>query len=490
MKGLLIGFNIQESIFPLGLSYIKQYIAKTHPNVNLELKEFSYGNRFSYDINKNIELQAIAFILTKQPDFVAFSTYIWSIEIIQNIARSIKQASKNNPRYKNKDIKIIIGGVEANENSLTNDIDFITTGEGEITLSKLIEYLKNIKNQDIKLKDVPNLIYKESKTNKIIKTKEKYIENLDSIPFPYKINETTDSNNEESKKHFAAIRIETSRGCPYTCKYCYYATRRVRNFSIEYLEKNIPYLFKHYSFRNLTILDANFNIDTERMKAVLDIIEAQAKKNSTASNNILKNLNINFEIKPELFNKEQLDILESYPFQINLEMGLQSTNEKVLEICKRPYNITKVKKCLTLLHNSKLKYNIDLMYGLPNDTFFSFLNSVKFILNNASRQNQIRAHHFMLLNNTEFYKDAKNCKEATNNLKNSINSNSNKINNNNNNNNLKNNSIKDFNILINRFDNTNSSMVTNTNSQNPVELWKTKVFIDVTNKELEVLYSK
>lgn len=477
MKGLLIGFNIQESVFPLGLSYIKTYVKKNHPDIDITIKEFSYGNRFGYDVNKNIELQVIAYILSKKPDFVAFSTYIWSIEIIQNIARSIKQSSKKI----NKDIKIIIGGVEANENSLTDDIDFIATGEGEITFSKLISYLKN----DIKINKVPNIIYKNKATNKIIKTKEEFIENLDSIDFPYKdvnrdvnevvnkdvnkdvnrdVNKDVNKDVDNHKINFVALRIETSRGCPYACKYCYYATRKVRNFSINYLKKNIPYLFKHYSFRNLTILDANFNIDTKRMKEILDIIRDAAKKISTDKNNLIKHLNVNFEIKPELFNEEQLKILNSYPFQINLEMGLQTTNEKVLEICKRPYDMKKVKNCLALLHNSKIKYNIDLMYGLPNDTFLSFLKSVKFILNNASRQNQIRAHHFMVLNNTEFYEEA--IKKSTKSLS------------------------KNSNILINRFDNINSSMVTNTNSQSPIDLWKTKVFIDTTNKELDALYSK
>lgn len=436
MKGLLIGFNIQESVFPLGLSYLKKYTEKKNPDVEITIKEFSYGNRFSFDVNKNIELQAIAYILSKNPNFVAFSTYIWSIEVIQGIAKSIKKSNPN--------ITTIIGGVEANINSLTEDIDFITIGEGEITFDKLIKYLKN----EIQINEVPNIIYKNKKDNKIIQTKEKIIEDLDTIPFPY------DSNLKE-RKQYAAIRIETSRGCPYTCKYCHYAKRKTREFSIKYLKENIPKLFNNYSFRNLTILDANFNIDTKRMKEILDIIEIQTKKHSTSTNKLSKNLNINFEIKPELITKEQIEILESYPFQINLEMGLQSTNEKVLKTCTRPYDMKKVKECLNLMHNSKLKYNIDLMYGLPNDTFISFLNSVKFILNNATRQNQIRAHHFMLLNNTDFYNESEN---------------------------------KDINIT--RLHNTNSSMITNTESQNPIDLWKTKVFVDTTNKELDVLYSK
>lgn len=416
MKILLIGFNVQQDIFPLGLSYLKAYAKKFYPGLDIRIKEFGFGHRFSYDINKNIELAAISYILMQKPDLIAFSCYIWGSEAIKEICKTIK---KINPK-----IKIMLGGADINEKSINEYIDFIISGEGEIAFKEIIGHL----NGKIKIEEIRNIIYK--KDNKIIKNQETQIENLDEIPFPYSVAE---------KKEYAAVRIETSRGCPFGCKYCLYAKMaKVRNFSIDYLDKNIGVLFSKFKFRNLTILDANLNLDKERMKQILEIIDKNAKT--------YDKITVNLELKPELIDKECVKIMENCSFRISIELGLQSTNKEVLKEANRPYDLEKVKQALRLLDNSKIKYKIDLMYGLPKDNFFKFLNSTRFILNNAKKQNSISAHHFMLLNNTKFYHE---------------------------------NSAQ-------RLSEDNSSMVIKTNSQNVLDLYKTKLFVEMINEELKL----
>ena len=81
------------------------------------------------------------------------------------------------------------------------------------------------------------------------------------------------------------------------------------------------------------------------------------------------------------------------------------------------------------------------MYGLPGDTFFKFLNSCKFIIDNASKQGKIVAHHFMPLSNTEF-------------------------------------------SSVERFIPKNSSMVIKTETQDAVDFYFTKLFVDMVNGEI------
>jgi radical SAM superfamily enzyme YgiQ (UPF0313 family) len=417
MKILLLGFNIQENIFPLGLSYILGYTKKFHPDVEIKLKEFGFGHRFNYDVNKHIELTVISYILMNKPDLVAFSCYIWSVDAIKNICKAIKKINPN--------IKIILGGADMNENTISNDIDFIISGEGEIAFVDVIDHIKNNKPLD----KVHNIIYMND--NKVIKNEEIQIKNLDNIPFPYLLS---------NKKNYTAVRLETSRGCPFGCKFCLYAKNtKVRYFSIEYLQKNITYLFEHFKFKNLTILDANFNLDKKRMKNILKIISDNSQKYN-------KKLIVNMECKPEFIDEEFIQIIKNCSFKINIEMGLQSTDKEVLKKANRPYDLDKIKNALYLLDNSNIKYKIDLMYGLPNDTFFKFLNSTRFILNNAKTQNTLPAHHFMLLNNTRYYKD-KN---------------------------------------IQRLSKDNSSIVIKTNTQNLIDFHKTKLFVEMINNELKL----
>ncbi len=386
MKILMIGFNVQENIFPLGLSYLKSYALKFHPDVEFKIKEFGFGNRFTYDTNANIELQIISYIMMEKPDLVCFSCYIWSGQIIKNICHALKKISK---------IKIALGGAEVDD-SFNEYCDYLVKGEGEIKFKEIVDSLKG--------KGWNN----ECKT----------VKNLDEIPFPYK--------NYNGKNHFSAVRIETSRGCPYSCKYCHYARKENREFSIEYLKENIKYLFENYKFRNLTILDANFNINKKRMKEILTIISNHSKK-----------VIVNFELKPELIDSEVISIIQDSKLDVNCELGLQSVDKEVLDECERVYDLEKIKKGLSLLNNTGIKYKIDMMYGLPKDNFFKFLRTINFIKKH-SRQKRVPAHHFKVLNNTKF----KDC--------------------------------------IRYLDNS-SSMAIKTDTQNALDFYKEKLFIDLLN---------
>jgi len=402
MKILLLGFNVQEDIFPLGLFYLKGYAHKFHSDVNIEIKEFSFGTRSSYDTNKNIELQALSYIMLQKPDVVAFSCYIWSGEMAQDFARAIK---KINPH-----IKIILGGVEVHQDLLTENVDFIVNGEGEVAFKEIIDHLKG----DRKFEEIHNI----NNHNKI------EIENLDDIPFPYKY---------ADKKDHKVVRIETARGCLYNCNFCHYAQGKLRHFSLDYLKENLEYLFNNFQFRNLTFIDANFNTNKERMFSVLDMVEEFHKDE----------LHIHCEFRPELIDEEMVKKLETYSFHISIELGFQSSDEEVLKRANRPTNLDKVKEALSFLDKSTLTYKIDLMYGLPGDNFYKFLNSCRFLLQHATRKKKIIAHHHMVLNNTTFHND------------------------------------------VERFNPEHSSMVLKTDTQNVLDLYLTKLFVDQLNEELK-----
>ncbi len=414
MKMLLVGFNVQESVFPLGLSYLKGYLSMSHPEVSVELKEFSFGNRYRYETNKNVELQVLSYILLSTPDVVAFSNYIWSGEMAQDFACAIKQLDVS--------ITVVLGGVEVDKNHLQRGVDFVITGEGEIALSELVDFLQGKRV----LEDVSNVIC--WKDGNVLETKKKVVKVLDTIPFPYRFS---------SQKTFDAVRIETSRGCVYNCNFCYYAQPDFRNFSLEYLRENLWYLFSEFTFRNLTFIDANFNTNKERMFAILDIVEENVKLCGCK-------IEVHCELRPELIDAQMVSRMSGYSFRIRVELGFQSANAEVLRLANRPTNLVKVNEALALLARSSIEYKIDLMYGLPGDTFFSFLESMRFLLRNACKQKKVVAHHFMVLNNTMFGEQG----------------------------------------MV-RFTPHSSSMILKTSTQDTLELYLTKLFVEMVNGEME-----
>ncbi len=414
MKILLLAFNVQEDIYPLGLSYLKAYAQKFHPDVEIAIREFTFGNRAKYTTNKNLELQALSYIMLEKPDLVAFSCYIWSSEMIRDFTKAIKQALPNT--------KIVLGGVEASQTMLDDSIDFMIQGEGEIAFKEIIDHLKGTLRQE----QIHNILYYEN--GSLQKGPSIFIENLDEIPFPY---------SGKGVKKYTALRLETSRGCQFDCSFCHYAAIPLRYFSMPYLEKAIAFLFEHYEFEYLTILDGTFNSNKERMFLILDIIE----KNNIYSKRKAK---IHCEMRPELLDEPTIIKLQKYSYKIEIELGLQSIDSAVLKAVKRPTSLERVKNTLALLDSSHLEYKIDLMYGLPQDTFFKFLLSTRFVLRNAKRQDSLVAHHYMQLNNT--------ASENTDEQK--------------------------------RYSETHSSMVVHTKTQDAFDIFKTKLFMDMINEEL------
>lgn len=394
MKILMIGFNLQEDVFPLTLSGLKNYALHYHPDADIIIKEFGFGNRFSYDTNTNLELQVLSYIKSQEPDIVCFSAYIWSGVLIKNLCAALRKISN---------IKIAVGGPEA-DNSFKKYCDFLIIGEGEIKFKEVIDDLKNIKPY------YPN---------------KKIIQNLDDLPSPYA--------NLDCNKSFTVMRIELSRGCPYKCRYCNYANKTYREFSLNYLAKNIDYIFNNFRFKHLTILDGNINTNKKRMKEIFRLISKHSRK-----------IQLNIELNPGLIDEEVINIIKYSNLNINCELGLQSISNDVTKESNRIFDIETVKEGLKLLNKNKIKYKIDLMYGLPKDNFFKFLSTVNFIMK-YSKQKILPAHHFMVLNNTEF----ENCT---------------------------------------RFLDESSSMIIKTENQTVIDLYKQKLFIDMINDKIH--YSK
>ena len=187
----LIAINAKYIHSNLSVLYIKNYCRAN--NVNINILEFS--------INDSID-KILSDIYLTRSNILAFSCYIWNIDMIFKICRSFKKIRP--------DSIIILGGPEVSYESIeqmNSCIDYIVYGEGEITFYELIRYLEN-ENEDIE--SIYGLIYK-SDNNIIMNKKRKAISNLDIIPFPY-----DDISNHKNK----IVYYETSRGCPFQCQYC------------------------------------------------------------------------------------------------------------------------------------------------------------------------------------------------------------------------------------------------------------------------------
>ena len=145
-------------------------------------------------------------LLQMNLDVLAFSTYIWNVEYIKKLTTLLKQQQPN--------LKIILGGPEVSYEPayfLNHfDIDFIISGEGEITFKKLLQAISNDGNYNIA--GVSYIQDQKVIINDTIKNCD--LSEIEKLPSPYLL--------ERDLKHIQdrIVYFESSRGCPYQCQYC------------------------------------------------------------------------------------------------------------------------------------------------------------------------------------------------------------------------------------------------------------------------------
>lgn len=197
-----------------------------HKSLSLRLlyvstKDYHDVDFVEYTIKEDLD-NIVADIIARKVQIVAFSVYIWNVELIKELCIKLKDQNKN--------LIIILGGPEVSyeiDYFLDNyEIDYIISGEGEIAFKQLLDCLE--KEQEIFIQGV------SSKSNRdyhqTVPVDLKYLESLDS---PYLLKRDLV---DMSKR---VLYFETSRGCPYQCQYCLSSLEKgLRFFSLDYLKNN------------------------------------------------------------------------------------------------------------------------------------------------------------------------------------------------------------------------------------------------------------
>ena len=94
-----------------------------------------------------------------------------------------------------------------------------------------------------------------------------------------------------------------------------------------------------------------------------------------------KNIEITLEANPNDINTEKLTFYHSVGIN-RLSIGIQTFNDNLLKFLHRSHDGKQAHKCLRDINNSQIdNFNIDIIYGIPNQTQNDVLNDVKTTLN-------------------------------------------------------------------------------------------------------------
>jgi radical SAM superfamily enzyme YgiQ (UPF0313 family) len=340
MRVLLIAVNakyIHSNPAVYSLRAYAQAALGDQPEVGIEIAE--------YTINQNTE-NILADIYRHRPDIAAFSCYIWNWNTIQEL---LPELPKLLP-----DTKLWLGGPEVSfhaEKILAQytQLTGIMVGEGEETFTQLVRFYHAPKGQ---LQDIPGLVLPQGRTQP------RELTDMSKLPFLYE---------DLGKFQNRIIYYESQRGCPFRCAYCLSAIdKSVRLRDIETVKKELQYFLDH-RVSQVKFIDRTFNCNAAHALAIWRYLLEN-------DNGVT---NFHFEIAADLMTEEELEVLKQMrPGLIQLEIGVQSTNEQTLHAINRYMSLEHLRQVVDKIHSfHNIHQHLDLIAGLPYEDYDSFVTS-------------------------------------------------------------------------------------------------------------------
>ena len=340
---------------------------------HVSLAEFTINNQKDYIIEE---------IFKRKPDVLCFSVYIWNLDYVEDVAREFHKICP--------DVPIWVGGPEVSyevDRFLKEHpyIKGVIIGEGEDTFREVCAHY--VEGNDVKkLGNIDGIAYR-NENEQYLFTKARCLTDMSKLPFAY--DRMADFSNR-------IIYYESSRGCPFSCSYCLSSVDKTLRFRDLELVKEELKFFIDQKVPQIKFVDRTFNCKHEHAMEIWRFIKEH-------DNGVT---NFHFEISADLLNEEELELISTMrPGLIQLEIGVQSTNEVTIKEIHRTMKLERLKEVVMRIQkNGNIHEHLDLIAGLPYEDYESFRNSFDEIY--ALKPNQLQLGFLKVLKGSYMFEHA------------------------------------------------------------------------------------
>ncbi|MDM4719656.1 KedN5 family methylcobalamin-dependent radical SAM C-methyltransferase [Micromonospora sp. WMMA1363] len=374
---------------PLAVGYLKAVVDETPHfagEVSADICNFRGGQRLQ-EMTKALFSGAI-------PDVLAFSVLGWNYRNFGVLSETFKQVNPNG--------LVVFGGnhVAYQGERVFREfpwVDVVVNGEGEHTFRELLTYLLErpdgsdvfdpVKVTGLSFRRTDGTVHSTADRDRIA--------DLDVIPSPFLSGAIPMADAAGNFRYDVAL-IETNRGCPYKCAFCYWGGavgQKMRSFSIERLTAELD-IFGYYQAPSLVLCDSNFGLleaDEEFVEILIktkekygypgDLITSWAKNKSQRFYNIVRQL-------------KQHDMHSLFT------LALQTLDDAALtEMLRKNMKVNQWESLVEWLAEEGLECYGELIWGAPGETVESFLEGYDRLARMVSR---IAVYPMLLLPNTSY----------------------------------------------------------------------------------------
>lgn len=372
---------------PLAAGYLKAALDREPdiaPHVQTEICNFGGGDD-AVEMSRRLFTEPL-------PDVLAFSVLGWNYRSFGCIADTYKQL---NPRG-----VVVYGGnhVAYQAERVFREhasVDVVVNGEGELVFVDLVRYILG-GSSEWGPKEIDGISYQTTDGTVLTTPDRDRIDNLDSIASPF-LNDSIPLVGPTGKFPYDVALMETNRGCPYKCSFCYWGGavgQRMRCFSPERLAAELD-VFGYYQVPTVVLCDSNFGLLESDESFIESLIRTRekhgfpraletswAKNKSNRFYRIVKNL-------------------QKHGFASSFTLALQTlTADALLGMRRNNMKVNQWEDLVSWLTAEGLDCYVELIWGAPGDTTASFLKGYDHLAKKVSR---IAVYPMLLLPNTSYF---------------------------------------------------------------------------------------
>ena len=358
----------------------------------------AYDFKLQFDVYNQPFEEVLEECLLYKPDIIAFSCQGWAILRADALAGKLVAALP--------DCIIMFGGNHVSNQSPgffegREHVDILVHGEGEFTFRDLLKSFLTLETTE-HLSEIAGISFR-AEDGRIVDTGSRpRIEDIDEIPSPY----LTGVVSLDANRTTSAL-IETNRGCPYHCSFCYWGAAvqsKVRRFSMERLFAEFELLAKA-GIDTWFICDANFGILKRDLELTDKIIELRQTYGFPRVVNTNWAKNSNERIVEICSRLNKAGIHSSYT------LALQSTDPHTLDLANRKnMSVNKIEEIARLCRASGVVPKGELIWGLPGENYETFLKSYDDL---AYYTDTLSVYPLYILPNTEYHRNIERYKIKT-----------------------------------------------------------------------------
>ena len=306
----------------------------------------------------------------RRPVVLGIGAYVWGEQVLQQLLPLLRRRGFSG--------RIVLGGpqvsfMESGFEATYPQADIFVRGSGEHVLVAITSTLERV--------TMPGVHYAGS--SKLVSTAKA---DIDDLPSPW-------LRHDWKKEPLKFVRMETMRGCPFSCSFCQHRApdkgARLAELPESRVMREIA-MFCDQGVESVAVLDPIFNASSRSV----GFLKAFAERGYRGK--------LSLQCRAELITDDFLAAASS--LNVTLEFGLQTIHTSESDAVNRRNKIDKVDETLRRVRALGIQHEVSLIFGLPTQTLASFRETVAWCL--KRQVPVVKAFPLMLLRGTQLATDA------------------------------------------------------------------------------------